>query len=130
MHRNVSAVLLYNSKNKILAAKRYNYELIINFSKSSVRINSNSFLFDNVLPVFTGMFLGREFNKGLNADDTNFALLRLIFAGLFRYYSSSVAMFSFEKDSKENLGNELINEPDMYCDQRNTVHQIKQNEIK
>lgn len=62
-----------------MAAKRYNYELIINFSKSSVRINSNSFLFDNVLPVFTGMFLGREFNKGLNADDTNFALLRLFF---------------------------------------------------
>lgn len=88
-----------------MAANRYNYELIINFSKCSVRINSNSLLFDNVLPLFAGIFLGSKFNKGLNADDTNFALLQLIFAELFRYYSSSMIMFRFEKDSKENLGN-------------------------
>lgn len=39
-------------------------------------------------------------------------------------------MFSFEKDSKENLGNELSTEPDMCCVWRNLVYQTKQNEIK
>lgn len=38
-------------------------------------------------------------------------------------------MFSFEKDSKENLGNELATEPDMCCVWRNLVYQTKQNEI-
>lgn len=76
------------------------------------------------------MFLEGEFKKGLNSYDANFALLRLIFAGLFRYYSSSMIMFRFKKDSKESLENELTTEPDTYCDQRNLVHQIKRNKMK
>lgn len=84
-----------------MAAYRYNYELIINFSKSSVRINSNSLLFEKMLPVFTGMFLGRKFNNDLNADDTNFALLKLIFAVLFRCYSSSMIMFALKRIAKK-----------------------------
>lgn len=67
-----------------MAANSYNNELIINFSRSSIRINSNSLLFDNVRPVFTGEFLGSKFNKGLNADDTNFALLGIIFCRIFQ----------------------------------------------
>lgn len=34
-------------------------------------------------------------------------------------------MFSFEKDSKENLGNELTTESDTYYDQRNMMHEIE-----
>lgn len=98
-----------------MAPSRYNYKFIINFSKTSVKINSNALLFDNVLPAFTGTFLGSEFKKGLNADDTNLTLSRLISARHFKYYFSSKIMFSFEKDSKENLGNELATEPDMCC---------------
>jgi len=62
----------------------------------------------------------------VNAGDLDFALGRLIFAGVFRYCLSSVIMLSFEQDSKENLGRKLITEPDTYSDQRNLVHQKNQ----
>lgn len=56
-----------------------------------------------MLPVFARIFLGSRLKRGMNAAETNSILFEQRFSELFfKYSSSSVMMFSFEKENKEN----------------------------